>query len=149
MPIRQAPSVVLPIPTLSSTGTETELINDLVTHVSFDIPVENLREKKINLIATEIIAAGVVGPLWCWIETSPVPSTISTAYWAAIGGGGGALPPLAPVIEIPTGVTLTVHSFELNWNIHSLYARLIVQTPVAATPLTAFWSIQALFSGQY
>jgi hypothetical protein len=152
----QVPSIVLP--TLAPLGTETETVADLLEHTSLEFPVEYLQEKEIHIIATEVVVAGMPGALNCWVELSPVPSTnnlmwpaplpVSAAYWAAIGGGGGiSLPPTAPLIEAATGVTGTVHSILIPWTIHSAWARLCVQTPVAAAPATAFWLVQAIFSG--
>ncbi len=140
----QVPSIILP--QVWALGTETEIINDLVEHPSIDIPVEYLQEKIIHVFATEVVVAGVPGNLWLWVELSPVASATSPAYWAAIGGGGGALAPVAPVIEVATGVDGTVHTLTLPWAIHSPYARLVVQTPVAAALPAAFWAVQALIS---
>lgn len=140
----QVPSIVLP--QVWAVGTETETIDDLVTHPSIDIPVEYLQEKIIHIMAIEVVDGGVPGNLWVWVELSPVLSTTSAAYWAAIGGGGGALVPVAPLIEVATGVDGTVHTLILPWAIHSPYARLVVQTPVAVGLPTAFWLVQALFS---
>lgn len=143
----QRPSIVLP--QVWTLGTETETVNDLLVHTSIDIIVEDLQEKLIQIIATEVVVAGTPGPLWYWVELSPVDSDTSTAYWSAIGGGGGALAPLAPEIEVATGVTLTVHTMHYAWTQHSAYARVIVQTPVSATPATAYWAVQCLVSGKY
>ncbi|GAG92490.1 unnamed protein product, partial [marine sediment metagenome] len=56
------------------------------------------------------------GPLWIWVEISPVLSAVSADYWTAIGGGGGAyyqatglLPPVAPLVEAGLGVNGAVH----------------------------------------
>ena len=151
----QAPSIILP--TLAPTGVEIETVDDLVEHTSIEFPVEYLQEKEIHIIATEVIIGGVPGNLQCWVELSPIPSVnnlmwpfplpAGAAYWAAIGGGGGAMVPTAPLIEVATGATGTVHSILIPWAIHSPWARLVVQTPVAATPATAFWIVQAIFSG--
>lgn len=208
----QVPSIVLP--QVWADGTETELIDDLVTHPSIDIPIEYLQEKQIHVVATEVAraigvivgvfivgepvvgapsgATGIVtaqganwieifniagvfaagdtiagtvsgaiingglvfavpGNLECWIELSPVASTISTAYWAAIGGGGGALAPVAPLIEVSGlggSVGTSIHTILLPWAIHSSYARLVVQTPVAADLPNAYWAVQALISAK-
>ncbi|MBA7636427.1 hypothetical protein ES703_44045 [subsurface metagenome] len=149
----QIPSIILP--QVWENGTETELIDDLVTHPSVDIFSEYLEEKQVHIIAIEVNIFGVPGNLQCWIELSPVPSSTSTAFFAAIGGGGGALAPVAPLIEVATGVpgapptfASTVHTILLPWIIHSPYARLVVQTPVAAALPTAFWSVQALVSAK-
>ncbi|MDP2730323.1 MAG: hypothetical protein Q8O55_07565 [Dehalococcoidales bacterium] len=149
--IIQVPSVILPnVPII--TGAETETVNDLVTHVSIEMDLSGafafLRDKTIHIVATEIVVAGVPGTLQSWVEVSPYPSSVSAAYWAAIGGGGGVLPPGAPTVEAALGVNLTVHTLMLAWQIHSPYARLVVQTPVSATPLTSFWLIQAMISGK-
>jgi len=144
MTIIQKPSIVLP--QVWSVGTETETIADNAEHTSIDIPVEYLQEKLIHILATEVVVAGTPGNLWCWVELSPVDSDVSTAYWSAIGGGGGALTPVSPVIEAGTGVNGTIHTLTLCWTIHSAYARVIVQTPSPAA--TAFWAVQALFSAK-
>ena len=155
MAVIQAPSIILPI--LAPLWTETETIADLVEHTSIEFPVEYLQEKEIHIVATEVVVAGVPGNLQCWVELSPFPSVnnlmwpaplpATAAYWAAIGGGGGAMAPVAPLVEVPAGVTGTVHSILIPWAIHSAWARLVIQTPVSATPATAFWIVQAIFSG--
>lgn len=151
----QISSIVLP--QIWVTGTETETINDLVTHPSIDIPVQYLQEKNIHIMAIEAVAAGVPGNLFCWIEVSPVPSTISTSYWTAIGGGGGPLdpatglpyiPPVAPAILVALGVNLTVQSLSLPWVIYSPWARVVIQTPVAAALPNAFWVVQCQVTGK-
>jgi len=149
--ILQTPSIILPnVPII--TGAETETVNNLVAHYSLEMDLSGsfafLRDKTVHITATEIVIVGVPGPLQAWIEVSPYLSTTTPAYWAAIGGGGGFLPPTAPLVEAPTGVSLTVHTMMLAWQIHSPFARLVVQTPVSATPLTAFWVIQAIISGK-
>lgn len=150
---RQIPSLFLP--TVWVTGTEVETVNDLVCHISIEVPVDFLQEKQVNIYALEWIVAGIPGNLLCWIELSPYPSTITTALWAAIGGGGGInpvtllpyIPPVAPYVEVATGIHQTPHTIMLPWSIHMPYARLVVQTPVSATPATAFWMIQAYIEG--
>jgi len=137
----QVPSIILP--TVWATGLEVENVADVAEHTSIDIPTEYLDNVTIHILAMELVAFGAPGALWCWVELSPVPTATSPLYWAAIGGGGGALPPVAPYIEAATGVNLTAHTFTLNFNVHSPYARLVVQTPVSAAPL-AFWTVQAL-----
>lgn len=152
MPVMiQIPTIILPnVPII--TGAEQETVADLVLHQSLELYINesfgHLSDKIIFVAATEIVIVGVPGPLWASVELSPYPSIVSAAYWAAIGGGGGALPPIAPHIEAPTGVNLTTHTFMLPWNIHSPYARLVLQTPVAATPATAFWTVQAMIAGK-
>jgi hypothetical protein len=137
-------------------GTEVETINDLVEHTSIEFPIEYLQEKMIHIIATEVVVAGVPGNLNCWVELSPLPSVNSLmwpaplpfnpASWGAIGGGGGILPPTVPVVEVATGVNAAVHNILIPWAIHSAWGRLVIQTPVSATPLTAYWILQAIFS---
>jgi len=151
----QAPSIILPI--VAALGIETEVVADLVEHTSIEFPVEYLQEKEIHIVATEVVAFGVPGGLQCWVELSPIPTVnnlmwpaplpAAAAYWAAIGGGGGAIAPIAPLVEVGTGVTGTVHSILIPWAIHSAWARLVIQTPVSANVATAFWIVQAIFSG--
>ncbi len=151
----QAPSIILPYPPV--TVTSVEAVADLLEHTSTEFSIELMQEKTVYVFAQEIITAGVPGPLNCWIECSPFPTAnsfiwppglpISASYWAAIGGGGGVLPPTAPLVEAPTGVPGAVHTFMLNWNIHSGFARLVVQTPAGALP-TAYWVVQAIVAGK-
>jgi len=153
----QVPSIILP-----TTGA-TELIMDVVEHTSLEFPVEYLQEKQIHIVAVEtaLVPAAIPGPLWCWVELSPYPSAnssywdtplpTSTAFWAAIGGGGGALPPVAPLIEISAlagAVGTLTHSLILPWAIHSAWARLVVQTPVAPALPAAFWVVTAMLSAK-
>ena len=151
----QVPSIILP--TIAVLGTEVETINDLVEHTSLEFQVEYLQEKMVNIIATEVVVFGAPGNLNCWIELSPLPSAnslmwpaplpVNPAAWAAIGGGGGiSLPPTAPVVEVGTGINAVIHDILIPWAIHSAWARLVIQTPVSATPLTAFWILQAIVS---
>lgn len=149
--ILQTPSIILPnVPII--TGAETETVNNLLPHYSLEMDLSGsfafLHDKTVHIVATEIVVFGVPGALQAWIEVSPYPSTTTPTYWAAIGGGGGALPPVAPTVEAALGVNLTVHTMMLAWQIHSPFARLVIQTPVAAAPLTAFWVIQAIISGK-
>ena len=151
----QIPWYILPISV--TLGTETEIVADLVEHTSIEFPVEYLQEKEIHILATEVVMFGVPGNLQCWVELSPVPTANNLMwpaplpavanYWAAIGGGGGAIVPIAPLVEVATGIMGTVHSILIPWAIHSGWARLVIQTPVAAAPATAFWIVQAIFSG--
>jgi hypothetical protein len=151
--IQQTPSIILP--TVWVTGSETEIVNDLVVHTSIEFDVSFLQEKIIYITATEVVVFGVPGPLWAWVELSPYPTTTTGLYWGAINGGGGAtvagipvIPPVAPTIEAPVGVNGTTHGILIPWAIHSNYARLRLQVPVAATPATAFWVVQATISGK-
>lgn len=146
IPVIQAPSLVLP--TFWLLGTEYETINDLVTHVSREFYCADIHEKMVEMVAIENVVAGVPGNLWCWIELSPVPTTTSNAYWGAIGGGGGFLAPVAPNILVATGVDATTHPLIIAWVIHSAYARVVVQTPVAAALPNAFWQVQVIVSGK-
>lgn len=151
MPVLQVPSIILPILPWTGpgvTGLETETVNDLLEHTSTEFGVDGLQEKIIHISATELVVVGVPGNLLCWVELSPVLSTLSAAYWAAIGGGGGAIAPTTPAILVATGVSLTTHTLTLPWTNHSPFARLVVQTPVAAAPATAFWLVQAMVSGK-
>ena len=155
MSVIQAPAIILP--TLALLGTETETVADLLEHTSIEFPVEYLQEKEIHITAAEVVVVGVPGNLQCWVELSPIPSVnnlmwpaplpAAATYWAAIGGGGGAIVPTAPLVEVATGVTATVHSIVIPWDIHSAWARLVIQTPVAAAPATAFWIVQAILTG--
>lgn len=140
----QIPSLILP--TVWVTGAETESVADALEHTSIEIDVSNLRDKIITVMAVEVVAVGAPGPLWAWVELSPYPSTVSTAFWAAIGGGGGALTPLVPTIIAGTGVNGTVHTFDLPWSVHAAYARLVVQTPAIAVGES--WAVQAYLNGQ-
>ncbi len=157
----QIPSIVLP--TAWTLGTETEDIDDLVEHTSIEVPVKFLQEKQIHITATEVALApaAIPGNLWCWIELSPYPSAnspywlaplpTSTAYWAAIGGGGGAIVPTVPYIEVSglAGAAGTLaHTIILPWEIHSPWARLVMQTPVAAALPLAYWVVQCIFSSK-
>ncbi|MBA7485436.1 hypothetical protein ES707_20982 [subsurface metagenome] len=154
MAVIQVPWIILP--TMVFLGTEVETINDLVEHTSIEFPIEYLQEKMVHIIATEVVVAGVPGNLNCWVELSPLPSVNSLmwpaplpfnpASWGAIGGGGGILPPTVPVVEVATGVNAAVHNILIPWAIHSAWARLVIQTPVSATPLTAYWILQAIVS---
>ncbi len=156
MTVIQTPAIVLPV--AAPTGLEAETVNDLLEHTSIEFPVPYLEQKQIQIVATEVVVAGMPGALNCWVELSPLPSAnslywpaplpVSAAYWGAIGGGGGALPPVAPLVEAATGVTTTVHPLNIPWLQHSAWARLVIQTPISATPLTAFWLVQAIFSAK-
>ena len=155
MNVIQGPWVILPRVVIL--GTETETVADLVEHTSIEFPVEYLQEKEIHILATEVVMFGVPGNLQCWVELSPVPTAnnlmwpaplpVLGQYWAAIGGGGGAIAPTAPLVEVATGVMGTTHSILIPWAIHSAWARLVIQTPVSANVATAFWIVQAIFSG--
>lgn len=147
--ILQVPSIILP--RVWVIGSEQEAVNDLWAHTSIELDVSYLRDKTIQIWATEICPfGGVPGTLWAWVELSPVPSTVNPAYFTALGGGGGiqvggvpVIVPLAPVIEPAAGVHLRVHGIILPFGIHSGFARLVVWMPIAAAPAMAFWSIQA------
>lgn len=150
MPV-QTTSIILPTrwaTGVGSTGNETEAINNLLEHTSLEFLVQNLQEKQVAVTMTEVVAAGVPGNLNLWIELSPALTADDPNYWAAIGGGGGAQAPLAPTVIVPTGVNGTVHAVLIPWTMHSVYARLVVQMPVAATPATDGWTVQAQVSGK-
>lgn len=136
---------VLVLPQIWWAGTEVELINNALEHTSIEVDTRFYEEKIFYVLATEVVVAGVPGPLNCWVEISPYLSTVSAAYWAASGGGGGALPPTAPAVEAGLGVNGTVHTLVLPWNNYANYARVVVQTPVAAA--AAFWAVQVLVAG--
>ena len=152
--ITQVPSIILP--TVWSVGTEVENIDDLLAHTSLEFDTSYLQEKIIHVMAIEVLPfGGVPGPLWLWVEVSPVLSTLSALYWSAIGGGGGVqvggvpvIPPLVPTIEVAAGAHLRTHTIVLPWVIHSPYCRLVAWTPVAAGLPLAQWAIQALVSGK-
>ena len=169
----QQVSLVLPTSYAAGSGTlaSNELIGDVLVHTSIDIAVSTLQEKTVQIMATEVATAmaAVPGPLWCWVELSPYPSANNNTWpaplpssillWAAIGGGGGAswatlglLPPLVYHTEV-SGLGgfpgLLIHpTIILPWTIHSAWARVVVQTPVAVALPAAYWSIQVLFSGK-
>ncbi len=152
--ILQVPSIILP--EVWVIGSEQEAVNDVLAHTSIEFDVSYLHDKTIQIWATEILPfGGVPGPLWAWVELSPVSSTFNPAYWAAIGGGGGiqvggvpVIVPLVPVVEAAAPVHLRVHGIILPFGIHSGFARLVVWVPVAMAPAAAFWSIQAVFSAK-
>lgn len=141
----QIPSVVLP--SAVALANQPEIIDDLLTHVSREFEVDSLLNKQAYIVAVEDFTAGVPGPLWVWVELSPVPSTNNPLYWAAIGGGGGTLPPLNPMIIAANGVLFDIHGALLPWTQHSVWARIVVQTPVSVNIATAVWDVQVLFSG--
>lgn len=155
----QAPSLILPTAYAAGTGelTDTELIADGAVHTSAEIETKYLEEIVVHILAVEIVFAGVPGNLDVWIEMSPYPTANSTRwpapypasamYWAARGGGGGFLPPVAPEITIAgTGVNLTPHGGYFPCPDYTYFARVCCQTlaPVA----TAFWTVQILISGR-
>lgn len=140
----QAPVVILP--TVAPVGTETEAVANALTHVSLEFPVAHLVDKIIYIRATEVVAAVAPGVLNVWVELSPHLTATLAGYWAAIGGGGGALAPLAPVVEVAGGVNGRVHTIIIPWTAYSRFARLVVQTPVIVAGES--WTIQALFSGR-
>ena len=151
MPVIQIPVIILP--TVSPLGTETELVNDAVTHVSLELQaddtgsiIQSLYEKTVFVLAQEIVIAGAPGNLQIWIEESPYPTLVTPTYWGALGGGGGALPPVAFDVIAGTGVNGIVHTLLIHWNSYSPYARIVVQTPVPAA--AAAWAIQIMFAGQ-
>ena len=159
MLIVQTPSLILPTTYAAGTGTmaSTETIADILEHTSVECYTEYLQEKEVQILATEIVpVAGAPGNLWCWVELSPYPSAnnnvwpsplpSATTYWAAIGGGGGALAPVAPLVEAGLGVNAQVHGIILPWTIHSLWTRVVLQTPVAHA--TSFWVVQVTISGK-
>lgn len=161
-----SPAIILPA--VSPSGgppgfTNFLMVADVIEHTSLEVPTEFLQEKVVEIMAQEVATApaAVPGPLWCWIELSPIPTVSSTqwplplpasaAYWGAIGGGGGALPPTAPLIEVSGlggAAGALIHSIKLPWNVHSRWARVVVQTPVAAALPNAYWVVQAIFTAK-
>jgi len=95
-----------------------------------------------------VVVSGVPGNMQCWVELSPYLTTTTNLYWSAIGGGGNFLAPTAPHIEVGTGLSLAVHTIMLPWQIHSEYARLVIQTPIAADLPLSYWGLQAMVCGQ-
>ncbi len=142
----QVPSLILPQYWVA--GTEHEDIDDLVTHVSREFYIADIHEKKVHIIAIETVAVGPPGNLEWWVELSPVPSTVSNAYWAAIGGGGGFVPPVFPNILVATGVDGTAQNDMIAWLMHSAYARVVVQTPINAGLPNDFWQVQVIIEGK-
>lgn len=161
----QTASLILPRSYSLGTGTlaSTETIADVAEHTSIEFSALTLIDKTVHVMATEIAAApaAVPGVLNAWVELSPYPSAnndlwpyplpSSANFWAAIGGGGGALPPTTPHLEVSllagAAGTLT-HTFLLAWDIYSPWVRVVLQTPVAAALPAAFWVCQVLFSGR-
>lgn len=160
----QAPTLVLPTTYSLGTGTlnSTEPVADILTHVSSELYIADLHEKNVHILATEVVAAGVPGSLWCWVELSPWPSAnhriwasplpTSTLHWAAIGGGGGpsypavpAMFPVAPLVIAGTGINTVIHNEMIPFNEYAYWMRVIVQTPVLVA--TAAWAVQVLVSG--
>lgn len=136
--VMQPQSIILPL--YHPLGVELETVADLVTHISVEFPVALLQEKQIQIVAVESVAfAAVPGNLLIRVELSPVPSTVSANYWAAIAGG---------VIIVGTGVNLARHTDMLAWLMHSEWARIVVQTPIAAGLPNGFWGVQLIFQGK-
>lgn len=168
----QTPSLILPTTYSAGTGTlaSTETVADLVVHTSVEVDVNSLQEKTVHIFATEVALAAVVpGNLWCWIETSPYPTAnnnlwawplpTSTGFWVALGGGGGGvsyatlgvLPPIGRHIEVSglAGAAGTlVHAISLSWTSNQPWARVVVQTPVAAALPNAWWVCQVIVSAK-
>ncbi len=146
IPVIQIPSLILPA--AWTLGTEHEDIDDLLEHASQEFYIADIDEKQVNIVAIENVVAGIPGNLWCWVELSPVPTLVSAAYWAAIAGGGGPVAPVAPFIIVGTGVLGAFQTLMLPWAIHSAFARVVVQTPVAPGLPGAFWQVQVAISGK-
>lgn len=148
IPIIQSPSLILPAGWVNP-DTDTETIADLLEHTSREPYVADQQDFTASIIAIETVgAAGAPGPLSIWVELSPVDSGVSAAYWAAIGGGGGALPPIAPLVIAGLGVNGTVHTEFIAWNVHSAYIRIVAQTPVNANLPGSFWQVRIVLSGK-
>jgi len=153
---RQIPSLVLPQEWVI--GDEVEVIGDLVAHASIDCStMMSMQEKQFHILATEAVGFGTPGNLWVWVEVSPYPSSVTTAYWEAIGGSVGAVTPVpdvprvpvAPNVIVATGTNLTQHRLILPFTLHDEYCRICVRTPVSADLATAQWAVQALFMAKY
>ncbi len=150
----QYQSLVLPFPYATIAAAET--VADAVTHVGLEFRARYLQEKTINIMAMEIVAAVAPGPLTVWIELSPyptlnnleapAPNVATGVYWAAIGGGGGALAPTAPLTIVGTGVNATIHTELMAWTMHSEWARVIVQTPIPVAGES--WAVQVYLTGK-
>lgn len=138
----QIPSIILP--NVWTFGTEQEVLNDLLVHQGGGHDIRYLQEKTIHVIAVEVVTVGAPGNLQVWVELSSNGIT-----WGAIGGGGGVLPAIAPVVEVGIGVNLTIHEILLPWAIHSVYCRVVAQCPVNAGLAGGdMWSVQCWLSGK-
>ncbi len=139
----QIPALVLPDVSLALafTGAETETVADLLIHTGYEFSCEHLQNKEVTILATEFLpVGGVPGNLFYWIEQGPYPGALGAPYWSILGG---VVPP--PILA--AGVHLRQHVVKIPWTAHSSYARVRVQTPIAAFLPAAFWLIQAGFSG--
>jgi len=162
MLVKQRPSLILPISYANDTGgtlASTEVISDALEHTSAEVFIENLTYVTVHILAIEMIpVAGNPGNLDCWVELSPWPTAntttqlwptplpASTAYWTAIGGGGGAVPPVAPDTIVATGVSTTGQGVLIPFTMHSMWCRVVLQT--TAPHATSFWVTQVLISGK-
>lgn len=147
IPVIQTPSIILP--TWHPNNNEHEDILDLLEHTSSEVFIADIHEKIVHIVAVENIAVGALGNLQVWVELSPVPSTTSAAYWAAIGGGGGAIAPVAPLVIVATNVLGTTHGEFMAWVAHSHYCRVVVQCPVnAGLANPDYWQVQIVLSGK-
>lgn len=142
MTLIQVPVIILP--TVAPLGTETELIDDALNHVSLEpiaedggSIVQHLYEKTAFVFAQEIVVAGIPGNLQIWIEESPYPSIITPSFWGTLG---------VPVIIVGTGVNGTIHTVPIHWNGYSPYIRAVAQTPIPA--VAAAWAVQIILAGQ-
>lgn len=142
------------LPNVWRTGAETEIITDALVHTSNEFPADFLTVKTVSILAAEVVAAGIPPILHFWVELSPYPSAqqhlyalpgASTVYWAAIGGGGGALAPTAPMVMNGAGVNGRLHTEYMSWTSHAPWARVRVQAQ--AVVAGAFWSVQILATG--
>lgn len=142
----QTSSIILPI--VAPLGTETETVNDALEHTSLDIDSSpQLQEKVVQIWATEVWSISTSGPLWVWVELSPYPSSVSTSYFSAIGGGGGAVAPMTPKIIVARGTSGTVQTHFLAWTVHSACARVVVQAP-ADVDANDYWTVQIIVEGK-
>ena len=145
----QEPSLVLPAgwePAITGLPTDFETVNDVAEHISMEMDVSALEYKTFHIVATEVVTVGAPGNLQCWVELSPYSDAVTEVFYAAIGGGGGAMPPVAPTIIGGVGVNGMVHSVLLAFNMFSPYARVVVHTPVIAA--ADYWTVQVYAYGK-
>lgn len=156
-----APSMLLPTglgvtPGITLASTEAILATDAAEHTSEEVFIPHYGRKTIHVLATEVVPVAGGQPLNIWVELSiyptansnewPAPSPISALYWAAIGGGGGPLAPIAPLIIPALGINLQQHTLVFDFEMHSPFARVIAQTPVAHA--TSSWLVQVFMTAK-
>jgi len=122
--VYQTPTIVLP--QVAPLGTETEIVVDIVEHVSLTFPVDSLQEKIVYVYAVN--AGGAAAPLNVWVELAP--SDVAAAYVALA----------VPTILVVTGDAV------LQWTTHSSFARIVVQCPTWAI---GGWVLQIVFGAKH